>query len=140
MAKTGRRRVGIFIAVVVVFHLLAPLSYYWRADPYDERFAWRMFSGVRMQQCRSEAFDVGADGDAAPVRLERALHAGWITLIQRGRKAVISAFLERQCASGKPVATRIVNRCTDAGGQALPPRRYEMQCGALDLSISELEP
>ena len=46
LAATWRGR---FILVFVLSQLLLPLHYYvGRRDPHDERFAWRMFSPMRM--------------------------------------------------------------------------------------------
>jgi len=55
---------GRFIAVFVIAQLLLPLHYYLaRKDPHDERFAWRMFSPMRMARCvPSVAIDI-AVGD-----------------------------------------------------------------------------
>jgi hypothetical protein len=49
LARTGRGR---FIIAFLAVQLLLPLHYYLvRHDPHDERFAWRMFSPMRMADC-----------------------------------------------------------------------------------------
>ena len=84
---------GRFIAAFLLVQLLLPLAYYvGRRDPHDERFAWRMFSPMRMVRC---TLDVTRDG--APVPLGSEFHEAWIELAQRGRFAVIDAMGETLC-------------------------------------------
>ena len=64
-------------ALFVAFQLAVPLSYYLRADPYDERFAWRMFSDLRVHHCETVATEV-RDGQATTVVLGRVIHYAWI--------------------------------------------------------------
>ena len=86
----------IFIHVFLAIQVLAPLTYYGaRADGNDERFAWRMFSSVRMVSCRVE-FRTGADEQ--PVRdLHSVFHEAWIQLSKRGRLEVIEAMAHELC-------------------------------------------
>ena len=44
------RLVNVFIVSWLLWQLLVPLSYYLGHDVDDERFAWRMFSGVWLLQ------------------------------------------------------------------------------------------
>jgi hypothetical protein len=92
---------GWLIMAVVVGQLLIPIHYYAaRRDPHDERFAWRMFSPMRMTSC-----SVRATLDGAPLPLEREFHSAWLELARRGRAAVIEAMGARLCEQhgGKPV-------------------------------------
>lgn len=92
---------GWVIAVIAVGQLLLPLHYYTaRRDPHDERFAWRMFSPMRMTQC-----SVRATVDGAPIALEREFHDAWLELARRGRFVVVEAMGARLCEkhAGKPV-------------------------------------
>src|SRR5512132_2793013 len=86
-AVTGMIRTwqGWLIMIVVGSQLLLPLHYYVaRRDPHDERFAWRMFSPMRMADCA-----VRATLDGATLPLEREFHEAWLALARRGRFAVV---------------------------------------------------
>lgn len=84
---------GRFILVFVLVQLLLPLQYYLgRRDPHDERFAWRMFSPMRMAQCRP-SFSV----DGQPFDLASHFHEAWIELAQRGRFVVVEDMARQVC-------------------------------------------
>jgi hypothetical protein len=92
---------GWLIIIVVGSQLLLPLHYYVaRRDPHDERFAWRMFSPMRMADCA-----VRATLDGAPLPLEREFHEAWLALARRGRFAVVEEMGARLCEkyAKKPV-------------------------------------
>jgi hypothetical protein len=92
---------GRFILAFLAIQLLLPLHYYvLRHDPHDERFAWRMFSPMRMTQC-SVRFAV----DKQPVQLGTKFHEAWIEIAKRGRYAVLEQMAEKLCSDnpGKPV-------------------------------------
>ena len=98
LAKTRRGR---FILAFLVIQLLLPLHYYLlRHDPHDERFAWRMFSPMRMAKCQTQ-FSV----DKQPVALGNEFHEAWIEVANRGRFAVLEAMAAKLCQDhpGKPV-------------------------------------
>ena len=47
-----------FILGFLALQLIAPASYYlWRDNPMDERFAWRMFSPIRLIKCDVTLYD-----------------------------------------------------------------------------------
>ena len=98
MVKTWQ---GSLILVVIAAQLLLPLHYYTaRRDLHDERFAWRMFSPIRMTECA-----VRATLDGAPLPLEREFHEAWIALARRGRSVVVEQMGARLCEkyAQKPV-------------------------------------
>ena len=101
VAALARSWQGWLILVVVASQLALPLHYYVaRRDPHDERFAWRMFSPMRMARCVPTA-----SLDGAPLRLDREFHEAWIELARRGRFEVIEAMGAHLCAkyTDKPV-------------------------------------
>lgn len=99
---------GVVILGVVVAQLLLPLHYYAvRRDPHDERFAWRMFSPMRMARC-TPAFTV----DDKPVALAGRFHEAWIEIAARGRFVVIEEMAARLCAQHPGAAVRVQLRCT----------------------------
>lgn len=104
--------------VVLLAQLLIPLRYYTSSDPFDERFAWRMFSGVRVTRCRSIAFEDGEDGRTVRITLTGSskgpygtLHPAWERLLERGRPAVIRKFLRSRCDHPGVARVRLANRC-----------------------------
>ena len=96
---------GRFIAAFIVLQALLPLTYYVaREDKHDERYAWRMFSPMRMTRCRL-AFSVGG----TPVDLGSTFHEAWLEIASRGRAVVIEAMAHKLCRAhpGKPVDVRV---------------------------------
>jgi hypothetical protein len=76
-----------------------PLSYYLvRDDPYDERFAWRMFSPIRMVECQAQFSDGGEPVDLAP-----HLAQAWRTWLERGHARVAREFGRHYCAEQRLV-------------------------------------
>jgi hypothetical protein len=98
---------GRFILAFVVFQLLVPLGYYCgRRDPHDERFAWRMFSPMRMAHC-----DPHAKLDGKPFALDSEFHEAWIDLAERGRFVVIEAMAAHLCAEHAGASVEITLDC-----------------------------
>ncbi|MGE0867068.1 MAG: hypothetical protein AB7P03_00795 [Kofleriaceae bacterium] len=98
---------GRFIAVFVAAQLVLPLHYYLlRSDEHDERFAWRMFSPMRMTTCSSS---LRIDGQ--PMRLESQFHEVWISLVARGRGSVIAAVEQRLCERNPGKAVDLTVTC-----------------------------
>jgi hypothetical protein len=90
LAATWRGR---FILAFLVVQLALPLPYYLvRRDPPDERFAWRMFSPMRMAHCTPH-FAL----DGTPVSLESKFHEAWIEIAERGRFVVVEAMARKLC-------------------------------------------
>jgi len=94
--KTARHRLlkhGLVIAFLAL-QLGLPASYYFtRGDRYDERFAWRMFSPIRMVTCQARF----RDGDRS-VDVGRHLAQVWRTWLKRGHARVARGFGEHYCA------------------------------------------
>lgn len=108
------RTVKVFICAFIAVQMIAPLWYYAaREDKNDERFAWRMFSSVRMLECQVE-FRTGPDQQ--PVRnLGSRFHEAWINLAKRGRVEVITAMAKKLCADDNP-EVRAEMSCKTASG------------------------
>jgi hypothetical protein len=95
VARLARTWQGWLILIVIAAGLLIPLRYYVRhRDPHDERFAWRMFSPMRMARC-TPRFLVNDQ----PYELRRAFHEAWVEMAERGRRRVIEAMGARVCAT-----------------------------------------
>src|SRR6185369_4719609 len=75
----GRARVWVLTgcALWLLVHVAIPLHYYYLGDDlYDERFAWRMFSAVRLQRCEVVVTEL-ARGSVRAVPLIQILPAPW---------------------------------------------------------------
>jgi hypothetical protein len=98
---------GIVIVLIVASQLLLPLHYYLaRRDPHDERFAWRMFSPMRMTKC-TPRFSI----DNVPVDLRTQFHEAWIEVAKRGRFTVIEQMAARLCEKNPGTAVHVVVEC-----------------------------
>lgn len=116
------------LAVWVLIMIAVPVRYYAGGDVYDERFSWRMFSAVRVQECALSAREV-VDARERPIALMEVLPAPWVSLLERNRPAVLRRFLSWRCASAaRPSEVRLTHTCQDASGDALPPLHRVMDC------------
>lgn len=119
----SRRRRWALHALVLGFLALqlgAPISFYLQDDPYDERFAWRMFSPTRMVKCQVALVD-RTDGGATPVDLKQELPEVWRSWFTRGHVRVVRAYGVHRCDAARerglePHLTGNV-RCSRPGGQ-----------------------
>ncbi len=133
--ESRSRRWRVIFAVFVVIQLLVPLTYYLREDAYDERFAWRMFSAVRMYRCQTQAVEDRGDG-LAPVNLSQLIHRAWINHLGRNRQDVVHAYLHRRCAEPGMVEARVINRCSDERGDGVAPQTYVIDCAEGTIALS----
>lgn len=127
---TGRLRVALPIAGVIwtLLMIAIPLRYYLGGDAYDERFAWRMFSAVRVQHCAVRVTEERAGG-ARAVPLMDVLPAPWAALLERNRPAVVEGFLRARCdAHDDTREVRFRSECSDASGDPLPPIERSIEC------------
>ncbi len=123
---------GLFVGWMIV-QLAIPLTYYLSDDVYDERFAWRMFSAVRVQDCDVDARETVAGGERT-IDLQTVLPAPWVALIGRNRPAVLRRFLTYRCGSeAHPSSVVLTHRCRSASGQPLPALHRTMTCEGLQL-------
>ena len=126
-SETLWQRRWIFFGIFFLSQTLLAASYYFRDEPWDERFAWRMFSPIRSVRCTLsvvEALPPGAPRDPAMVgpqrpcpdgtqgcaqlRLSKISHQVWIELLRRGRRSVAEAWIDARCASrGRPLFMRM---------------------------------
>jgi hypothetical protein len=110
------------IAIVVATQMLIPLHYYLvRRDPHDERFAWRMFSPMRMSTCRPAFFK-----DEQPLPLAAEFHEAWVNIASRGRFTVLEAMAARLCAKYPGAAIRLELSCEYVGARTASFGGYDM--------------
>jgi hypothetical protein len=100
---------GRIIALVVVGGLLLPLHYYLptHRDAHDERFAWRMFSPMRMAKCSTKF-----TRNDAPLDATAEFHEAWLELAKRGRFRVIEAMGAHLCKKYSSSSIAIELDCT----------------------------
>jgi hypothetical protein len=125
-----RRRENLTIAAILVFQIAMPLSYYVSRRAYDERFSWRMFSTLRLRDCKVEVKEQLESGRTRSVNIERDVHVAWLRLLERMRSAVIEAYLERRCDNNGVTRVDFTCRCNDTDGRALPPMERSLSCEA----------
>ncbi len=123
----------------LVFQLVVPLTYYLRDNPYDERFAWRMFSAIRLYQCGVDLRE-GRDGSLRPVELPRVIHQAWVNHLKRNRVTVADALLARRCLEDRVDEVQITTRCRTASGEASPDTRYRRICASGVTSVERGDP
>lgn len=124
-----RRRNNWTIAAILAFQIAMPLSYYLSGRAYDERFSWRMFSTLRLRDCKVRVTEQRHGVRARNVDIERDVHVAWLRLLERMRSAVIDAYLERRCHVEGVTRVDFVCNCKDTDGRALPPLERSLSCG-----------
>jgi hypothetical protein len=99
---------GRFIVAFLVVQLALPLHYYvLRYDPHDERYAWRMFSPMRMTRC-TPRFSI----DNQPVALGTKFHEAWIEIASRGRYVVLEGMAAKLCRNNAGKRVELSVDCT----------------------------
>lgn len=132
------RVTSVALWMLVAIQVAIPASYYlWRSPGDDERFAWRMFSAVRLKRCTVTVYDSEAAwNEERPITLAHAAHASWVRSMGRGRQRVIERFLATRCTSESGAAPMLRRRCSWPSGRALPSETYRYDCanGRMELS------
>lgn len=123
-SKKSRRNSSIFITAFVGLQFLVPLTYLAREDASDERFTWRSLSTPQPPACEAHATLRRFDGAEETRPLESLLHDDWVGYVHRGRRAVLDAFLLRQCESEGVIEVELVTECDERR------RAFSLRCGA----------
>lgn len=131
-----RKRYRRILLAFLAFQLVVPLTYYLRDDPYDERFAWRMFSAIRLHACRPEATEIAGGGERM-VDLPRVIHQAWINTMSRNREDVIRAFMAKRCEEEGVEAVTLTNRCRTPARTMLAPQIYRRECASGEEELPE---
>ena len=129
----GRRRhlVNLFIAVTVLASIGLPCRYYVNADTYDERFAWRMFSGKRAERCSVQVLEtrrVGERRQRAALNLTRIIHKAWESGLKRLRPDVMTRLFETRCEDPAVESITLVRRCRRADKSKKPDDEVTHTC------------
>lgn len=123
----GQRWIAIGAAVFVLVQLAIPLRYYLNAPTPDERFAWRMFSSVRMVDADATLIDIVArDGE----RIERPVPFGavasWRSALEVQRPDVVEKVMRSRLGEPGVIAVRYERRVRTPDGRELPPVRLQI--------------
>ena len=127
----SRRLVGVFVGAVVIVAIATPASYYATGKTYDERFAWRMFSGKRAERCAVQVTETRAVGDRqqqVKLPLTRLIHKAWESGLKRLRPDIVERFFDMRCAVDGVTSLTLVRRCRRADGGAKPNDEVERVC------------
>lgn len=128
---TPARHVRVGICVFLALQIGLALGYYVSDDPYDERFAWRMFSTIRLTRCATDVRAIDDTGRIEEVKLQKHLAVAWISHIRRNRDRVVRKFLEDQCTP--PTARlELTNGCLTPDGTR-ESHRWRIQCETLEI-------
>lgn len=110
------------LALFLLFQAFAPLHYYLGEHPWDERFAWRMYSAVRVARCQLQSFETHG-GEREQTRISEHIHVAYASNIQRNRPRVAEAYLRWRCEQDDDLQqAEIYNTCIDASGELIEPR------------------
>jgi len=94
------------IALFLCVQIGAPLSYYIGSRRYDERFAWRMFSPIRMVRCNVRFVGVKS-GRSGRLRMSREVSQTWTAWMQRGNRRVVRGFARHWCDENHAASPRL---------------------------------
>jgi hypothetical protein len=134
----SRKLANAFIVLFLGYQVAMPLTYYLSDRVYDERFSWRMFSTVRLQECAITVTETAKDGSEKPVPVGTDLQIAWVNILQRLRPAVVAKYFERRCAaSADTTKVALSARCQATDGSTLPAHGFAMSCADRELSESE---
>ncbi len=120
----------LYIIAFLVLQVGLPVSYYLGDEIYDERFAWRMFSTVRLTECSSKAREFERGGNIRPLELVHHLQIAWINLIERNRDEVVRRFMRRRCRQADIERVELRTIClTESGDKSVHDWRLNCQSG-----------
>ncbi|MGK0362240.1 MAG: hypothetical protein ACI9U2_004560 [Bradymonadia bacterium] len=109
---------NVLIALFLALQIGLPLSYYLGDEPHDERFAWRMFSPIRLIKCDVTLYDASG-GARARIRPLQEMHVVWRNLMRRGRIPVVEAFARTWCAAAPDRKLMVDLTCGPPDGRLL---------------------
>lgn len=113
----SRRWTTAFILGFLALQIALPVSYYLGDERFDERFAWRMFSSVRMTDCQLKARRAAGPNRFEEVQVYRDIQIAWANLIKRNRDEVARAYLERRCNRGESPQVELRTVCRSPDGE-----------------------
>lgn len=118
---------SLFIGGFLLVQIALPASYYLGDDRFDERFAWRMFSSVRLTECQLDVRRIHGPGRTEEVETYRDVQIAWGTLMKRNRSEVIRAYLRRRCERDGAPEVMVRTFCEDPEGRR-SRHRWTIRC------------
>ena len=112
----SRKHSSLFIAAFVLLQFVIPLTYLVREDSSDDRFTWRSFTAIEAPSCETRVSLERPDGRREAIDIQKTIHPDWLAYVQKGRRAVVEAFLQKQCEPGDVLEVELVNSCDSEGG------------------------
>lgn len=109
---------NVLIVAFLALQIGLPLSYYLGDEPHDERFAWRMFSPIRLIKCDVTLYDASG-GARTRIRPLQEMHVVWRNLMRRGRIPVVEAFARTWCAAAPDRKLTVDLTCGPPDGRLL---------------------
>ena len=133
----SRRAISVFIVAILLVSIGGPASYYLRGESYDERFAWRMFSGKRAERCAVKVIETAEVAGATQRRalpLTRIIHKAWESGLKRLRPDIMEALFDKRCEDPSVRSLQLIRRCRRADGSPKPNDEVHHTC-ALRVTI-----
>lgn len=130
--NSSRRVANLFVVAFLAYHVAMPLTYYFGDRGYDERFSWRMFSTLRLQQCSMKVTEA-TGGTQREVAVRRDVQAAWASLLERARLPVVEKYLHRRCEQQDVTEVTYTRQCTNTDGSPLPLETLIMDCASRGL-------
>ena len=128
----NRKKILAFIAAFLLYQVATPLSYYLGDEPFEERFAWRMFSPLLIRPCSfNAALQVGPGGEGRrPISFESVLESWWIDSLKRNRPRIVRSVLNHMCDLRDAESVYYEHRCAALDGTPQPPSRLALHCAS----------
>jgi hypothetical protein len=144
-AGRARRLASALVAAVLLHQLLVPLAWYLGDGGSDERFRWRMFSSLFLQEkqralgCRAELRERGAaPGSERRVEVRGLVPSMWLPALDAGRRDPVRALLRWRCERSEAAEIGFALACAGAGGAAAEPREIAWaDCASRALRVAE---
>lgn len=129
-ARAPSRWVGLFILFFLAAQLLLPLRYYLNAPTNDERFAWRMFSSVRLRDNAARLYEtIEQDGNTLERPIPAGLLAPWQSALDSNRMDVTEKVMRRHCEQAGVLSVRYELSSKDVSGNPLPTQQWRLDRG-----------
>jgi hypothetical protein len=127
----SRQLINLVIVATLMVAIGTPAAYYVQGDSYDERFAWRMFSGKRAERCAVQVIETretSGKRTRSALRLTRIIHKAWESGLKRLRPDIMEAFFVRRCKEPDVREVKLIRRCKRADGSPKPDDEIQHIC------------
>ena len=117
-----------FIGMILLWQIFLPIKYYAQKNSDDERFAWRMFSVVRLNSCnisvKKKSF-----GFWEEINLTKTIHKAWENSLIRNRpERLKQKFFLFLCQNKEVQELTLLRSCYSPTGSPLPKQKWQYNC------------